>query len=210
MIFGVYLSVPIINKFVLNASTKEIEYFIGVFILAAIFYQFTLFFHVEHYFNLNFFVAPIGFLVLGYYLSVKEFKMDPKKLMILMAVMFLAATFVKMLETGAVVPKNFALDYAATQSPILSSWVDVSIFEILQAGSLFIIFKHLNFKSFRKAVVSISNVSYGMYLINYLIMFYLSPFFINWARSGVEICIAIVVMSVGVFVISWLNFTCIN
>ncbi len=204
MIFGVYLAVPIINKFVLNASTKEIEYFIGVFILAAIFYQLTLFFHIKHYFNLNFFVAPIGYLVFGYYLSVKDFKMDPKKLMILMAVVFVAATFVKMLETGAVIPRNSALDYAATQSSILSSWVDVGIFEILQAGSLFIIFKHLNFKSCRKGIVSVSNVSYGMYLINYLIMFYLSPFFIRWTHSGIEICIAIIVMSVAVFVISWL------
>jgi len=204
MIFGVYLSVPIINKFILYASEKEIEYFLVVFTLAAIFYQITLFFKIGHYFNLNFFVAPIGYLVLGYFLSVKDFKMDKNKLMMLMVVVFLAATFVKMLETGAVVPKNFALDYAATQSQILSSWVDVSIFEILQAGSLFVIFKHLNFGYFRKAIVSVSNVSYGMYLINYLIMFYITPFFTSLPHSGAEICVVIVVMSVFVFGVSWI------
>ena len=204
MIFGVYLSVPIINKFIQHASRREIEYFIVIFVLAAIFYQFALFFKIGHYFNLNFFVAPIGYLILGYYLSIREFKMDKRKLMLLMVIVFLAATFVKMLETGAVVPKNFALDYAATQSAILSSWVDVSIFEILQAGSLFVIFKYLNFGYFRKAVVSISNVSYGMYLINYLIMFYITPFFTSLPYSGVEICITIILMSVFVFVVSWL------
>ena len=103
MIFGVYLSVPIINKFIQHASEKEIEYFVGVFVLAATFYQFTWFFNIGHYFNLNFFAAPIGYLVFGYYLSVKDFKIDSRKLMILMAIVFLAATFVKMLETGAVV-----------------------------------------------------------------------------------------------------------
>ena len=204
MIFGVYLSVPIINKFIQHASEREIEYFVCVFVLAATFYQLTWFFKVEHYFNLNFFVAPIGYLVFGYYLSVKDFKIDSRKLMILMVIVFLAATFVKMLETGTLIPKNFALDYVATQSKILSSWVDVSIFEILQAGSLFLIFKHLNFGHFRKAIVSISNLSYGMYLINYLVMFYITPFFKSLPHSGVEICLVIVLMSVFVFVVSWL------
>ncbi len=204
MIFGVYLSVPVINKFIQNASTREIEYFLVIFVVGAVFYQFALFFKIGHYFNLNFFLAPIGYLVLGYYLSIRNFKMDSKKLIILMLIVFLAATFVKMLETGAVVPKNFALDYAATQSPVLSSWVDVSIFEILQAGSFFIILKHLNFGHFRKVIVSISNLSYGMYLINYLIMFYITPFFIGLPHSGVEICLTIIVMSVFVFLVSWL------
>ena len=84
MIFGVYLAVPIINKFIQYASIREIEYFIIVFLLASIFYQFVLFYKFDNYFNLNFFAAPIGFLVLGYYLSIKDFKIDSRKLMVLM------------------------------------------------------------------------------------------------------------------------------
>lgn len=130
--------------------------------------------------------------------------MDSRKLMILMVVVFLIATYMKMLSTGAIMPKSFALDYEATQSIVLDSWVDVSIFVILQAGSLFVLFKYLNFTGFRKAVLSISNLSYGMYLINSSLMFYISPFFLSLPKNGVEICLTIILMSVFVFVVSWL------
>ena len=203
MILGVYLSVPIINKFIQHASIREIEYFIIVFLLAAVFYQVVLFFNFDNYFNLNFFAAPIGFLVLGYYLSIKEFNIDSRKLMLLMICVFLIATSMKMLSTGAIMPKSFALNYEATQSVVLDSWVDVSIFVILQSGSLFVIFKNLNFVSFRKVVVSVSNLSYGMYLVNSLLMFYISPFFVSLPHSGVEICLTIVFMCVFVFLVSW-------
>ena len=106
MILGVYLSVPIINKFIKHSSTHEIEYFLIIFILGSVFYQFILFFKIKQYLDLNFFIAPIGYLVLGYYLSVKDFKMDSKKLMILMVIIFLISTFLKMLETGAVMAKT--------------------------------------------------------------------------------------------------------
>ena len=203
LIFGVYLSVPIINKFIQHASIREIEYFLVVFILAAIFYQFVLYYNIDNFFNLNFFAAPIGFLVLGYYLSVKDFKIDSRKLIALMLLVFVFATSMKMISTGAIMPKSFALNYEATQTAVLNSWVDVSIFVILQAGSLFVIFKNLNFTGFRKAVVSISNLSYGMYLINSIVMFYITPFFTALPRNGFEICIVIVLMSIFVFFVSW-------
>lgn len=206
LILGVYLSVPIINKFIQHASESELEYFVVVFVLAAIFYQVTLIFGIQHYFDLNFFVAPIGYLVLGYYLSIKDFKIDSKKLAVLMAVIFLTTTYLKMLETGAVLPKNSILNYVATQSGILSSWVDMSIFEILQAGSLFVLFKSLNLHLgiLDKAVVSVSNVSYGMYLCNSLVMSFLAPIFTSIPKNGVEICGVIIVMTLVVFVVSWI------
>lgn len=203
MILGVYLAVPIINKFIQHASLREIEYFIVIFLMAAVFYQFVLFYNIDNYFNLNFFAAPIGFVVLGYYLSIKDFNIDSRKVIILAIAVFLIATYMKMLSTGAVMPKSFALDYEATQSAILDSWVDVSIFVILQSASLFVLFKNLNFVGFRKAVVSISNLSYGMYLINSLLMFYIAPFFVSLPHSGIEICLTIVFMCVFVFLASW-------
>lgn len=204
MILGVYFSVPIINKFIQHASIREIEYFLAVFAFAAIFYQFVLYFGFDNYFNLNFFAAPIGYLVLGYYLSVKDFKMDSGKLMILMLSIFLITTFIKMLELGTILPHNSVLDYDAIKTVVVGSWIDISIFSILQAGSLFVLVKHLNFTKFRKSIVSISNLSYGMYLINSIVMFYLAPFFVSLPRTGTEICLVIVFMSVFVFLLSWL------
>lgn len=212
MILGVYLSVPIINKFIQHASENEMKYFVLVFILSATFYQISLAFGIKHYFDLNFFVAPIGYLVLGYYLSIKEFNMDRKKLMILMAVIFLATTYLKMLETGVVLPKNSILNFTATQSGILSSWVDMSIFEILQAGSLFVLLKNLNLHLgvLNRVIVSISNVSYGMYLCNTMMMSFLIPVFVPIPKNGIEICVVIVVMTIVVFILSWVLVTLLS
>ena len=56
-------------------------------------------YNIDNYFNLNFFVAPIGYLILGYYLSQKNFKMNSQKLIMIMFAVFLIAIFFKMLET---------------------------------------------------------------------------------------------------------------
>lgn len=109
-----------------------------------------------------------------------------------------------MLELGTILPQNSVLDYEAIKTVVVGSWVDISIFSILQAGSLFVLVKHLNFTKFRKSIVSISNLSYGMYLINSIVMFYLAPFIVSLPRTGTEICIVIVFMSVFVFLLSWL------
>ena len=44
MILGVYLSIPIINKYVMYSKLNELEYFICLFLFAAIFYEITYYF----------------------------------------------------------------------------------------------------------------------------------------------------------------------
>lgn len=215
LIIGVYLSIPIINKFIQQASMKEIEYFLAVFVIGSIFYQCVLVFKFEQYFDLNFFVAPLGYLILGYYLSIKDFKINPKKLVLLSFLIFVGVTIFKILAVGDVIPEKFILDYSATQSKILGSWIDVSIFEILQASSLFLFFKNLyenegsHFKGFlqinavKKGISSVSRASYGMYLCEIIFRRSSMPFFKSLHSSGVEVCLTIILMVIVISALSW-------
>ena len=215
LIIGVYLSLPIINKFIQHASIREIEYFLAVFAVGSVFYQAVLIFNFEQYFDLNFFVAPLGFLVLGYYLSVKDFQLEPKKMVCLTALVFVGVTVVRILALGGVIPYDFVFDFNATQSKILGSWLDVSIFRIVHVASLFLFFRYLyeldksRLKGFletdivKGAILSASRASYGIYLVELIFRRALTPFFVGIPHSGTGICLTIVLMTAVIFGLSW-------
>ena len=216
MMLGVYLAAPIINKFIQHATEKEIEYFIAVFIFAAIFYQLMQYFGIENYFDLGFFLSPIGYFVLGYYLSRKDFKMGPNKLLAISILIFLIATFIKSCSVLELIPP--VSDYGATNSTMLSSWLDVGIFQILQTAAMFLICKNiyecedgvcLSVKRFLKAdavekcIVSVSRSSYGMYLINMIPTLTMHHTIKMMHFTGTQVCISIIVLSIGIFLSTW-------
>lgn len=217
LITGVYLFLPIINKFIQHSSIKEIEYVLAIFFSGSVFYQLVLFFNITQYFDLNFFVAPLGFLILGYYLSIKEFKINPNKMVVLMFLIFMGVTIVKILALGGVIPYDLVFDFEATHSKVLASWLDVSIFRILQVTSLFLFFRYLYefdgcyLKRFleigvvKKGILSVSKASYGIYLIELIFRNLLIPFFIVLPHSGTEICLTIILMTLVIFVLSWVS-----
>ena len=67
MILGVYLTIPIYNLFVLNASQNELEYFMIIWILSSF-----LFFDPLHKLPnyLIYLSSPIGFVIAGHYLRI--------------------------------------------------------------------------------------------------------------------------------------------
>lgn len=65
MILGTYLIMPIINKWTILASFKEVEYFLILWMITCLF-TFTL--NMKFPVDLRYFVGSIGFVVLGYYL----------------------------------------------------------------------------------------------------------------------------------------------
>lgn len=73
MIIGMYLAIPFVKKIVRQASLREIELFlvlwaVAMFITNKFYYPYTL------KIDISFFSGYIGYLILGYYLSIKDFK----------------------------------------------------------------------------------------------------------------------------------------
>ena len=217
MILGVYLAVPIINKFIQHASIKEIEYFISIFILAGIYYQITYYFGIEQFLDLGMFVSPLGYLVLGYYLSKKEFNMSTNRIITIAILIFIATTFIKTCGRLDLVP--LTENITALNTKMVSSWLDVSLLEILQASSVFLICKNIyecsegiysKIRKFlkgnfiEKSITSISRSSYGMYLYNIFPTLYFHDTIKYMKLTGSEVCLYILVLSISVFLISWI------
>ena len=96
MIICVYLAVPIINIFIQNAKMKEIEYFLILFVISTVIYQIALYFGIKHCLDLNFFLGPVSFLILGYYLSKKEFNTKISNIILISIILFIVSTILKM------------------------------------------------------------------------------------------------------------------
>lgn len=225
LILGIYITLPIINKFVQYADRREMDYFIAVLFGGSIFYQIMLILGIKHYVNLNLVLCPVAYLVLGYYLANKEFKMSKNKIIAISAILFIAVTVLKILSVDGFVPFDYVTGYDITSSPRVSTQVDLGIFELIRVSSLFLMIRFI-FESDRgitskirnlfesnileRLYTSISKASYGMYLFHITIYVILSVVLSKLPLSGSQVCLYIVAFAVALNVFAWLVVLIIN
>ena len=212
MILGVYLSIPFINKIILNSSMRELEYLIAIGLFASIFYQIMLKSGIYFSLDLNFFVSPLLYLVLGYYLSKKEFNIKPNKIIALSAIVFIISTVCKIyLGNSFDVYPTLKVMYVP---------IDLSIMQILQCCSVFLFFKYLygdvsgislslknvlTKDSINKAIVSIGRSSYGIYLVHILFLIkWIRPFPKEVVLTNKEMALFCGISFIAILIVSWL------
>lgn len=78
MIIGAYLAIPFLRKILIHCSIREIEWFLLLWLLSFCFMSKPLYSYMPK-FDLTFFSGYIGYLVLGYYLSIKTFKFNNRQ-----------------------------------------------------------------------------------------------------------------------------------
>lgn len=211
MILGAYLAIPFINKIILNSTIREIEYFLLIFISSSMFYQIMHALNIDFALDLNFFITPISYLILGYYLSRKEFNISSNHIVTISFILFLISTALK-IKFG-----NFFDIYPVAG---MYSSLDFGILEVIQAGSLFLLVRFiygdvngillkikniLKQKTVNGMILSISKASYGMYLVH---MLFLKQYFRPMAKSLELNNSQMLLYSLGIFlflfVSSWL------
>lgn len=211
MIIGAYLAIPFISKIINNSSIVEIEYFLIIFLFAIIFYQIMQTIDYKFSLDLNFFITPVSYLMLGYYLSKKEFALSPSKIIIISTIVFIISTLIKM-KLG-----NFWDVYPKIN---MYSALDFSIFQVLQASSFFLIVRYIysdgenifsNIKKLlekeiiNKIILSISRSSYGIYLVHMLfVMGIYRPFAKTAQLTGSQMFIYCVLAFFFAFIASWI------
>lgn len=210
MILGAYLTIPFINKIVLNSSMREIEYFLLITAFTSVFYQIMKHYGIWFSLDLNFFMSPITYLILGYYLSNKEFNSTPNRIIIFSIILFIDSTFVKMKIGNA---------FDIYPRINMYSSLDFSLIQILQCSSVFLFFRYiyggvsgiwlrikniLENDSINKIILSVSRASYGIYLVHMLII-------LKWFRPMTKV----ITLSnkytvlfcfgsfIGIFLLSW-------
>ena len=212
MIIAIYLAIPVINKFISNSSEREIEYFIALFIITSLIYTICLSQKLEIALDLNFFIGPASYLILGYYLSKKDFKISANKMVLINLIIFVAITLYKIYN------KDFLY---VDQNFVVYSLLNLSVPQIIQCSSLFLLFRYLyECKSgisgaVRKVlenryingfILSVSRASYGIYLFHMLLLRgFIEPYFKNMSTfTGFTTFLMVFALGFALLIVSWI------
>lgn len=209
MVLGAYFAIPIVNIFIRNATDRDIEYFLVMFIFASLLYPLANAFDISFAFDINFFIGPISYVILGYYLSRKEFNLSPNKIVLISLVVFIISSLYKISHLNA-----FWLD----RNFMLLSYLNLSFSQVIQAASMFLIIKYLYESSgifgairrflenntINRGILSISRSTYGIYFVHIIILrLWLQPNLYSIHLTGTQTVISILVISIGLFIVSW-------
>ena len=211
MIIAVYLAIPIINIFIKSASERDLEYFILMFIITSMVYSLAKTIGVQIALDMDFFIGPTAYLILGYYLSRKDFNISPNKMVLISLTLFLIISVIKV---------HFMGRTYINSNNIVYSWLNIDILQIIQTVSVFLLFRYLYSSSkgishkirnvlesdtINNLIISVSRSAYGIYLLHLtLLRGYIEPYFKNIHLTGFNTFISIWIISITLFLISWI------
>ncbi|MFC0514665.1 acyltransferase [Mucilaginibacter angelicae] len=162
LLIGLYLIIPVISKFVRNATEKELLYFLGIWFLTMILGRpyLTVF---DPGIDLHNFTGYIGYLVLGYYLAYKPFTFKNMAsvaalVFILCALLIASGTYFLLLKT-----RNLSTFFYEPISPFI----------LILSASAFLMarFIKINLNPVVNNVISnIGKYTLGLYLSHALIL----------------------------------------
>lgn len=172
MVIGLYLFIPIISTWIRQASERQIQYFLGIWLL-------TILFNNSHFpvldspVPLPYFTGYLGYLVLGYYLRHQEFK-NLKQIRFWAIALFLIGTAWTLIGTYQLSLRDgkfYGLLYANFSPSVMLSTV-----------GLFLLCKYYPFEI--RVLIPlrewISSHSYGIYLVHILVLFYIAKIGIHY------------------------------
>lgn len=166
-ILGIYLVMPVINRWLANCELYEAEYFLALWIVTSIF-DFTL--NMVLPIPLTYFASPLGFVVLGYYLRYTEREIFKNRRVIWGLII---------VPTALILIKSYYLS-----SPTFMYYAHRYAIEVIAiASGVFLLFKntdfHADFEAIQyKIVFALAKYSYGIYLFHYTVILLLMRFVI--------------------------------
>lgn len=185
-IFAIYLILPIVNKWILNSSFKEIEYILIVWFVFCLL-NYTLSIKLPGMFS-NLF-ASMGFVVLGYYLRFTNRKIF-NNIYVALLLIFIS-----------IISELILLSFISLNDPAYN-FPMYSLFLIMIATGFFILFKNLKLDIpcfIKKIITSMSKHSYGIYLVHYTLLILISSFITRFSLK-----FRFLIGFIIVFGVSWL------
>ena len=164
MLIGLYLLSPMLSRWIENAPIKEVEYTLIIWAILSLVEFFGGKFLLMNY--LRFFTGAIGYFILGYYLTVKDSSLLENKSFGL--ILFVTGSLFTIIGTvGLSLLTN-------DQSLFFIKLGDITPGACLQGIGLFVMIKNTDLSRLKpqinEFVTKISKHSYGIYLINVLVI----------------------------------------
>lgn len=171
MILGIYLFMPIISKWIRNTDEKGILYFLGIWFATTIIGLPVVAQYMPEI-DLKYFAGYMGFPILGYYLSTKQFSINIKPIAVLLFVFGVVVTAV-----GNYYLSNLQGRFNGT----LYSYLKPNI--VIASAAMFLLFKPIVVRNsiLNHLIKIISTYSFGIYLAHVLVLTFLAEMKINWA-----------------------------
>lgn len=159
MMLGVYLLMPLLNRWINGAEMSHVEGFLIVWMIYLVL-AYSLMVPIPEV--ISFFVAPVGFAVLGYYLRYTERGIFKNHAVIW--ALILVPTIAMLLYAYSLIDVDILFIFERYSVPVM-----------LVATGVFCLFKNSEWLnnlpvSLKNIIVSVSVCSYGMYLIHSQIM----------------------------------------
>ena len=183
MLIGLYFVIPVIGKFVRNATESEIVYFLVIWLAVMLLAQPYLS-RFNPQVDMHYFAGYIGYLVLGHYLAFKDFGQKPM-------VVWMVILFVTML---VLIASGTWWLYASNSSFGTLFYEPVGPTIVLLASSAFLMARFVKVK-LPKALLRLRDAAdscnYGMYLGHALILYLLELVNISYKLANPFISIPV-------------------
>ncbi|MFV8335297.1 acyltransferase [Flavobacterium sp. RSP29] len=169
MLIGIYLFLPIIGKWILNASEKEIRFFLIIWVLTNFFKQSYLSNYIPDI-GLTYFVGYIGYPILGFYL----YRLQTKKDLAVIGILLFSVGFCITMFGTFLLTRQYG-----TFNETFYNYLCFNI--VLTASGVFLLVKESNIQNtyFLSVINYVSVNSYGIYLSHVLVLFLLNSVGIN-------------------------------
>ena len=192
MIIGLYLMLPIIQKWISKTDEREIKYFLILWFAILLLNYFNTHIMILNYVNL--FTGYLGYFILGYYLNKKDNKYTNS---------FLLGVFLYILGTLMVLFSILIPTWMTGQVNLeFVGYLHLAPSSVFKAIGMFLILKNINYnklfgsrtESINKYVLKLADITFGLYLIHVIIPIqdifniHTSPFI------NIPICLIIIII----------------
>jgi surface polysaccharide O-acyltransferase-like enzyme len=188
IILGVYLSWPVINSFIKDKGMEGTKYFLCLWFFSLIIWELYIYFNRPLFFlDLSLFLGPLGFLVLGYYLHVKEFKHNSYKMTLIGLTIYILSLLVENILINHRLFNFYMFQYYIFLN---QTFLKMDLFTVTQSIGIFIFIKNLNDlkliktflnkevgKYFQRFIVSLSRSTYGIYFSHFILLYIINSYF---------------------------------
>jgi surface polysaccharide O-acyltransferase-like enzyme len=174
MLLGLYLFTPILSRWLKDAPKIEIEFFLGMWLVANVgFLLLEKFYNIKPFFDFRYFTGFLGYFVWGAYFKKYPILISVKNKIIAL-LLFMLGWIATILVSGYFTIHTGKYDtFLGYHSP----------FVVMMSVGIVIFFQQLLNQSFaEKIITEIDGSSYGIFLMHWLVMKILSrQFHINYA-----------------------------